>query len=326
MALASWTGIYGRVIRDMMRKKQIKELSLLQLIATCADPFGFGFPGPKLLLPLMHCSKATLSRLMTILEEQQYIKIYETSNPYRGTKSIDIQVNPRVMYVREEVQEYCDGLWDGNLRDSFVEKRFRENLFSTKDSQPESESESLPDSESSESNQSQHHQRAPRANAVPPLTTGHAKKPAKQRESATPSQRPPAQTENPNPQAGGAARPKRDLTPYRKPLGTMDDEDLAQDIKLTIGTQLTQARWAVATYNRSELCIALELTRQKASRGELGKPGGYFFSMLENGVILPGDDGPAVFKPRVRMGDAPEQDTVEHWNPKTGHYEPAAGE
>ena len=325
MALASWTGIYGQVIRDMMRKKQIKELALLQLIATCADPFGFGFPGPKLLLPLMHCSKATLSRLMMILEEQQYIKIYETTNPYRGTKSIDIQVNPRVMYVRDEMQAYCDGLWAGDSRDSFVEKRFRENLFSTKDSYPESESESLPDSESSESNQSQHHQRTLRANAVPPVTTRHTKKPAQQRESATP-QRPPAQTEKTNPQAGGAAQPKRDLTPYRKPLGTMDDEDLAQDIKLTIGTQLTQARWAVATYNRSELCIALELTRQKSARGELGKPGGYFFAMLENGVILPGDDGPAVFKPRVVMGGTFEQDTVEHWNPETGRYEPAAGE
>ncbi len=326
MALASWTGLYGHVIRDMMRKKQIKELALLQLIATCADPFGFGFPGPKLLLPLMHCSKATLSRLMTLLEEHQYIKIYETSNPYRGTKSVDIQVNPRVMYVREEIQAYCDGLWDGEFRDSFVEKRFRENLFSTKESQPESESESLPDSESSESNQSQHHQRPLRANAVPPVTTGHAKKPTKQRESAIPSQRPPAQSEKPNPQAGGAARPKRDLTPYRKPLSTMDDEDLAQDIKLTIGTQLTQARWAVTTFNRSELCIALELTRQKASRGELGKPGGYFFAMLENGVILPSDDGPAVFKPRVVMGETFEQDTVEHWNPETGRYEPASGE
>lgn len=319
MALASWTALYTPVVQDLMKAKRIKELLLLQTIAQHADPFGFAFPGVKALKSLMRCSKATLDRLMTFLVEGEYIKIYETYNPRRGKTDTDFQVSPCVLYVRDEFQAYCEALWMGQERDFSTEKKFLGNLSRTKESQPDSESESVPDSENRLMNQNQHHHPAkskPAPTAPRPLTTGQ------QRERATP-QRQPAQTEKTTPPEGAA---KRDLSPYRKPFATLDDEDLAQDIKLTVGTQLTQARYAVATYDRAELRIALELTRQKRARGEVGKPGGYFFAMLENGVILPAEDGPAVFKPRQVMGDTPEQDTVEHWNPETGRYEPAAGE
>jgi hypothetical protein len=321
MALASWTGLYTPVVQDFMKAKRIKELMLLQAIAGFADPFGFAFPGGKALMSLMRCSKKTLTALMAFLVDGEYIKVYETYNPRRGKTDIDYQINPCVLYVREEIQPYCEALWNGAERDFSAEKKYRENLFSTKDSQPESESESVPESVIRVRNQSQHQQAAlikPGPIAPRPVTTG-------QRDSATPQRRKAHDSEN-NPQAGGAAPGKRDLTPYRKPFATLDDEQLAQDIKLTCATQLTQARWAVATYDRAELRIALELTRQKRARGEVLKPGGYFFAMLENGVILPADDGPGVYPPRTVYGETPDQDSIEHWNPETGRYEPAAGE
>jgi hypothetical protein len=308
-----------------MKAKRIKELLLLQAIAQHADPFGFAFPGIKALKSLIRCSKATLDRLMTFLVEGEYIKVYETYNPRRGKTDTDFQISPCVLYVRDEIQAYCEALWMGQERDFSTEKKFRENLLRTKESQPDSDSESVPDSETRLMNQNQHHhhhraQKAQKPAAAPRVTTGDQRESAKQ-------QRQPAQTEKDNPQAGGPGRPtNRDLAPFRKPFATLDDEDLAQDIKITVGTQLTQARYAVATYDRGELRIALELTRQKRARGELSKPGGYFFAMLNNGVIVPADDGPAVFKPRTVMGETEEQDYVQHWNPETGRYEPAAGE
>lgn len=323
MALASWAALYTPVVHDFMRAKLIKELMLLQILTEHADPFGFGFPGPKTLLPLMRCSKATLERLLTFLEENNYIKIYKTYNPRRGKTDTDYQINPRAHYVREEIQAYCESLWNGADRDFSAEKEYRRNLFRTKESQPESESESETESVIRLSNQSQHHHAPLRASSVRPVTIGQG---PEQRESATPQRRK-AQDSKPNPQAGGAAPgAKRDLTPYRQPFATLDDEQLAQDIKLGVGTQITQARYAVANYSRAEVSIALKLTAQKRNRGEILKPGGYFFALLEGGAIVPEEDGSSVFPPRPVYGDTPEQDGYESWNPETGSYDQAAGD
>lgn len=321
MALASWTGLYTPVVQDFMRAKLIKQLMLLQVIAQHADPFGFAFPGPKALLYYMRCSKATLELLLTFLEEHNYIKIYKTYNPRRGKTDIDFQVNPRALYVREEIQAYCDALWNGAERDFSAEKEYRRNLFSTKESQPESESESEPESVIRLINQSQHHQAALRGAGSRPVTTGQ-----EQREAQQPQRRKAQDSKN-TPQAGGAAPgAKRDLTPYRKPFATLDDEQLAQEIKLAVSTQITQARYAVATFPRAEVLIALKLTVQKRNRGEIAKAGGYFFALLEGGGIVPEEDGSSVFPPRDVMGETPDQDTVEHWNPETGRYDQAAGD
>lgn len=312
MALAPWTGLYTPVVQSLMRSKRIKELMLLQAIAQHADPFGFAFPGPKALLSLVRCSKRTLEGLLSFLEEGNYIKIFKTYNPRRGKTDTDFQINPHVLYVREDIQAYCDALWNGADRDFDAEKEYRRNLSSTKDSQPESESESEPDSGFRVTNQSQHQQRAVKQTGVWRVTTG-------QRDSATP-QRQQAHDKKNHPQAGGPA-PKRDLAPFRKPFPTLDDEQLAQDIKIAVATQASLARWAIATYPRSEVLIALELTKQKRSRGELLKPGGYFFAILDNGVIDPEQDAEAAFPPRPVFGDTPEQDHFERWNPSTGGYE-----
>jgi hypothetical protein len=317
MALASWTGLYTPVVQSLMRQKRIKELLLLQVIAQHADPFGFAFPGAKTLRSLVRCSNKTLEGLLGFLEEYEYIKIYKTYNPRRGKTDIDFHINPRVLYVREEIQAYCDALWEGGDRDFAAEKEYRRNLSSTKESQPESESESESDSVFRVRNQSQHHQPAEKAAGVPRVTT-------RQRDSATPQRRKAQDSKN-NPQAGGPAQ-KRDLTPYRKPFATLDDEQLAQDIKIAVATQASLARWAIATYPRSEILIALELTKQKRSRGELLKPGGYFFAILENGVIDPEQDAESAFPPRQVFGETPDDDTVERWNPDTGRYERAAGD
>lgn len=316
MALASWTGLYTPVVQSLMRDKKVKELLVLHAIAGYADPFGFAFPGAKVLMHLVRCNKANLERFIAYLVEQGYLKVYEVYNPRRGKTDTDYQVSPCVLYVREEIQAYCEALWDGEDRDFKAEKKYRENLSSTKESYPESESESVPDSENRLRNQSQHHHPALTPKESRPVTTRLAK--SEQRDSAIPQRRK-AQTEKNTPPEGAA---KRDLSAYRKPFATLDDEDLAQDIKLTVGTQISQARYAVATYDRAELRIALELTRQKRSRGEVAKPGGYFFAMLDNGVIVPDEDAGAVFPPRVVYGDTPDQDTTETWNPKTGSYGP----
>src|ERR1041384_7315779 len=121
MALASWTGLYTPVVQSLMRQKRIKELLALQVIAQHADPFGFAFPGAKTFRSLIRCSNVTLDGLLAFLEEYEYIKIYKTHNPRRGKTDIDFQINPRVLYVRDELQGYCEALWDGADRDFFAE-------------------------------------------------------------------------------------------------------------------------------------------------------------------------------------------------------------
>ena len=116
-------------------------------------------------------------------------------------------------------------------------------------------------------------------------TTGNAPKPD-QRDSAT--QRRPAQQQK-------EESLLRDSDEFHALLADdVDDARIADEIRLAVGTTPHQAKQAVATYPREGLIEWLEHTARRRQKGELGKPGGYFFKMLQKHVApknIPGPNG-----------------------------------
>ena len=230
----------------------------------------------------MRCSRPVLDRLMGWLQDEGYIALRETYNPRRGRMETDIQVNPCALYIREEAQKYCESLWAGAERDYVQESTVR-NLFSTKESQPES----YPESVTRVSDQNQNHRRAlsdkkssggaaqgaARTGQGPQIPQGKGKR-------HTAAMHDTAQGKAQPKQRNAQAQDVTDSSALVK-FSTMDDEDLAQAIALTVATRIQQARQAVASYPRAVIESALHTTAAKRRRGELGNPGGYFFKLLQ---------------------------------------------
>ena len=134
MALGSWTGIYARVIQELMEQGKDQELLLLLAIQKHCDPFGFAWPARITLMRLRHLSQLRYERRLAFLEEHHYVLMTEGYDYQRRQAKFDFQVSPRVLYVRPEVQEYCELVFDGiQARDFAAEKNFLEILFSTKE-------------------------------------------------------------------------------------------------------------------------------------------------------------------------------------------------
>lgn len=288
MAFGSWQGLYNAVIDALMDERREQELLLLMAIARHADRLGFAFPGRARLMAKRHCSQPVYDKRLSWLIDRQLVRVDEGYDYRRRQKTFDFQVSPRVLYVREEFQEYCERVFDGlEDRNLPLEKWLLENHFSTNDSQPESEPETESDAvnqtqepdvgtrrKTSDANRASEDKKAPRQGR----TTGNARH----------TQQPPAGKQPPagnatahrknNPQAGG-----RDGDEFSDLLSpTVDDDRLIAEIRHVASTTEHQARDAVATYPRDAIVHWLRITGQRRARGELKNPGGYFFKCLKS--------------------------------------------
>jgi len=282
MALGSWMGLYSSVVMGLMEQRREQELLLLIAIVKHADPFGFCFPGRATLMRLRHCSQAVYERRLAFLVDCGYVTITESYDYRRRQAQFDFQISPTVVYVRPEIQDYCQAVFDGVQERQFdTEKQFLENLFRTNDSQPES----LPESEtraskpdSGTSTKTRHHNQLTAA----PKQEGRN---ASTMRSAQKQNQPTAETANAqprkdNPQAG-AADPD-EFTALLDP--SVDDDRIANEIVLAVATTKHQAAHAVATYPREGIIRCLENTARRRARGELPRPGGYFFTLLRKNI------------------------------------------
>lgn len=282
MALGSWQGLYNSVVLDLMAQRRERELLLLMAIASHCDPFGFCFPGRARLFTIRHCAKETQLTHERWLAERGHIIVTETHNPRHRQYEPDYQVSPRTLYVRPEIQAYCELVFDGVEERNFAfEKGFLVILFGTKESQPEIQPESetrafKPASVTSPMTRNNNQ----RDNA--PTQTGRTTttmRNGKQRDSAiqpTATSRE-AHRKN-NLPTGGPDEFDALLSP------TVDDGRLADEIKHAVSTTLHQAKQAVATYPRDGIVHWLRITALRRERGELSKPGGWFFKMLKEQV------------------------------------------
>ncbi len=275
----------------MLQHKEPELLLLLAISGHC-DAFGFCFPGRKTLLKLRHCAKAKLLEREAWLQENAYIQIVETWDYRRRQMQIDYQVSPCVIYVRPEVQAYCEAVFTGQERDFSFETIYlgnlfstkdslesaQGNLFSTKDSQPEE-----PESETRIRDQSQkpdsvinpitrnHNQLSPLKAKEIPAPMGLYESPQKQRKA--PTQTPAGQNRKNTPQAGPDE--------FDALMGPdVDDERMAKEIEIGVGTTPHQAAQAVADYSRALLVEWLRKAMQRRAKGQLSNPGGWFFKMV----------------------------------------------
>lgn len=289
MALGSWTGIYAHVIEELMAQRKEQELLLLLAIQKHCDPFGFCFPGRAKLKRLRHCGDKKFDERMAFLEGG-YIVTTQTYNPRRRQYEPDYQVSPRVLYVRSEIQEYCEKVFDGvQERDFALEKNFIENFLSLKESQPEA----LPESETRRSKPAsatspksrQHNQLRTAENQTQGSTMRSGAKPEN---SESNNQRRPAQPREENP----VVRESDEFHTLLSP--DVDDDRIADEIRLGVGTTPHQAADVVATYPREELVYWLEQCARRREKGTVGKPGAWFFSMLKKHARpknIPGPNG-----------------------------------
>ena len=111
MALGSWQSLYNEVVLDLMAQNRERELLLLMAINAHANPFGFCFPGRARLMGIRHLSKKVQRELEEWLVKNGYITVEEIDMPEFGMSRPLYQISPRVMYVREEMQEYCEAVF-----------------------------------------------------------------------------------------------------------------------------------------------------------------------------------------------------------------------
>jgi hypothetical protein len=294
MALGSWQGLYNAVILDLMAQQREREMLLLMAIGTHADEFGFCFPGRARLFGIRHCAKTTQLRDEAWLVANLYITVEDIEDPVRRQTRPFYQISPRVMYMRPELQEYCEEVFDGiRFRDYAWEKkldlilRSTKNsvedgggliLSSTKESQPESltriRTRNQNQTQDQKQNQTQNQRgSAPRQNGRTATTT----RSDDQREAPT-DQRRKAQDRKNNPQVGGPDEFDALLSP------NVDDARLVKEIVHVASTTEYQAQDAVATFPREGIVHWLRITAQRRAKGQLNKPGGWFFRMLQTQV------------------------------------------
>lgn len=281
MALGSWQGLYNAVIDQLMDERREQELLLLMAIARHADRLGFAFPGRARLMAKRRISQPVYERRLMFLEERGLVRVEETFDYRRRQTQFDFQVSPRCLYVREEFQQYCEEVFDGEKERNFaLEKWLLENHFRTNDSQPEVVPESEPDSvnqsQEPDSGTRHHNQRgsAPRQKGRNVSTMRNGVQPAATKQPTATNAI--AHREN-NPQAGGPTGEEFDqlLSP------TIDDDRIVDEIKHAVATTSHQARDIVATYPRDQIVHWLRHTSIRRAKGELKNPGGYFFRMLK---------------------------------------------
>jgi hypothetical protein len=276
MALGSWTGIYGSVVVELMEDSKDQELLLLLAIAKHADAFGFCFPGRANLMKLRHCTQAVYERRLKLLVERCLVQVTEDYDIFRRQKVFIFQISPRVLYVREEVQAYCEAVFDGERqRDIRWELKFLEQHFSTNDSLPES----LPESETRKQNpESVTRKRTRKHNQLSASEEGSRAGLHEEQRGSADQHRPVRQQKKDNPQAGAADNLDDLLSP------TVDDDRLADEIRFAVATTSHQARDIVATFPRDGIVHWLRHTMIRRAKGELKNPGGYFYRMLKQHV------------------------------------------
>lgn len=270
MAIGSWMGLYISVVDELMAMRREQELLLLMAIARHADRLGFCWPGRSRLMALRHAGERKHNERMTWLQEHNYVRVVETWDYRRRQWQQDYQISPCVIYVREEFQDYCERVFNGDQeRDYTLENKLVQNFLSLKDSQPES----LPESETrriqpapgTNRRTSNHNQRSNRA------TKQEGRNASTMRSAQTEQTENAKRTEKENPQAVG---------PVDFDVLIHDQELLIKAIMHVASTSEHQSRTAVDTYPIDQIIHWLRNTYTRRQKGELMKPGGYFFRML----------------------------------------------
>ncbi len=282
MALGPYIPIYAWVIEDLMREKQEDQYLLLFLaIARHADPLGFCFPGKARLMKMRHSGEARHDVRFAWLIDHEYITLGDLYDVFSRRMKPYIQVSPFKLYVRPEFQDYCETIFSGDERDMRTEQNLLRglSLSSTKDSQAESlSSESKQRKQPAKASSPIKQKNTSAKNGGSDKTGAGAGLREGQQRTAQSQQRQPTQDRKEE----SLFRESDEFHALLSP--DVDDERIAQEIKIGVGTRIDQAREVVATYPREAIVHWLGVTLRRREKGALTKPGGFFFQMLQKNV------------------------------------------
>lgn len=222
-----------------MLRRQWHQFHLLKVLCQHSDAFGLSFPGPERISALTGLgTEKRINAMLEWLVDGEYVKVHEEWNRRKRIWDREFQVSPFVMYIREDLQGYCEKVWHSGERDFDYEQDY----VIKRNGQPSPESES--ESSSDNHPQNQHHH--PAKNAAKQQGQGSGKDYTNRQRRRRKTGNSP--TENDNPQAGGPPPPEKiDLRRYKSPL-LGDLEDQAQDLHVLFGMRIHQARGLVANY------------------------------------------------------------------------------
>jgi len=285
MARSSWTAIYTDVEQRFMRARRYKLLFLLKAIVHHTDAFGLSYPGDDLLKELSGIgSQLQLREALQFLVDGEYIIMWESWNPRRRGYERDFQVNPDVMYIRDELMPYCVKLWHTGERDFDLEKSIVMKL----NGQPESESNTESESSTRISTHHHHPLKSPLKEKDEPQQTDPATTKQRRRREQGKAQ----SVEKEPTHAGGSAAimpSKPDLRKYQSPLPNIDDEQLATDLQLSLRLRLSQGRALISTHGREKVAIAARAVAEAMAEGRSTNPPGLLTSMLQKGGVTTDD-------------------------------------
>lgn len=280
MALGSWQGLYNAVIEELMSEDREQELLLLMAIARFADPLGFCYPGKARLMKMRHIGEKLYNQRLTFLEKRCLVKVEEHYDYFRRQRYWLFQVSPRVLYVREEFQEYLEKVFDGvEERNVSLEMWLTQNNFGSTDSQPETEPDTEPDARTRHRIQIQNQTQNQRGTTLL-QTQGNASTMRSNQREAQPTARSATDRDSAQKKEGptGGGSDEFDA------LLHVDDDRLIQEIKHVVTTTDHQARAAVQTYPRDAIIHWLRIAAHRRRKGELSNPAGWFFNMLKTQV------------------------------------------
>lgn len=280
MALSSWNALYTHIEQKFMLRRQWHQFHLLKVLCQHSDAFGLSFPGPERISALT--GLGTEKRINATLEwlvDGEYVKVHEEWNRRKRVWDREFQVSPFAMYIREELQGYCEKVWYSGERDFDYEQDYV--IKRNGQPSPESESESTSDNHP----QNQHHH--PAKNAAKQQGQGpaldYANRQRRRRKTDSTSQAA-AQPENDMPPAPA----KIDLRRYKSPLqGAL--EDLAQDIHVVFGMRIHQARGLAANYPADVIDAGRRAVMHAMENGTAQDPPALLTYLIKRAGVSPED-------------------------------------
>lgn len=108
-----YIALYAQPLLKLIDVRDHQAKTVLEVLATCADAFGWCFPGDAWLGETIGIRREKAADALTRLQMMGYIHIVYTQNVRRrNTSDRDIQISPYVLAIRDECRERALEQWN----------------------------------------------------------------------------------------------------------------------------------------------------------------------------------------------------------------------
>lgn len=313
MAYGPFAPIYTDIEMRLIRLDERLALEQLRALAWHADRLGVCFPSVRRLKTVTRRGYETVNREIDKLIAWNLVRLHSQYSPLRRRTETAYQINPMVLYIREDLEAEAWKLWESHESGANrVPSVPTYENSSVPDLRSNRRNQNQPESESTIRNQNQnHHQNHQPSDSAggKPFLNGDGDEPkhaqngtnadsngvapsAKRNRKTKDTESPESQTQreaheqNPAPHS---APPPSPLAEYKTALADADAEDMAQYLNAYLPTQLAQARHLVATYGVAQIDAALDWLRGEK---KVKNRAGLFVWYLKSGATSAADRRP----------------------------------